>query len=89
MLAYLVVQELSRCWYELELTVEEGLKQLETLCTTQVIVRGKSVLHNIPRPRPPVQQLLDAADVKLPQAIADRGVRVSTRKKLAGERKTS
>ena len=89
MLAYLIVQELSRCWYELELTVEEGLKQLVTLCTTQVTVHGKSVLHNIPRPRPSVQQLLDAADVKLPQAIADRGVRVSTRKKLVGVRKTS
>ena len=87
MLAYLLVQELSRCWRDLDLTVEEGLDELKSLCTTQVVVQGRSVLHNIPRPRGSVQQLLDAAGVTLPKSIADRGVRVSTRKKLTEERK--
>lgn len=86
MLAYLLVQELARCWYDLDLTVEEGLDELKSLCTMQVVVQGRPVLHNIPRPRASVQQLLDAAHVTLPKSIPDRGVRVSTRKKLIEER---
>jgi transposase len=89
MLAYLLVQELYRCWRDLDLTVEEGLDELKSLCTTQVVVKGRSVLHNIPQPRASVQRLLDAAGVTLPKSIADRGVRVSTRKKLTEERKTA
>lgn len=41
MLGYLLVQELSRCRRSLDITVEEGLDELKTLCTTQVIVKGK------------------------------------------------
>ena len=83
------MQELAKCWRDLEVTVEEGLNELKSLCTTQVVVKGRSVLHNIPRPRESVQRLLDAANVTLPKSIADRGVRVSTRKKLVDERKTN
>jgi len=89
MLAYLLVQELARCWRDLDLTVEEGLDELKSLCTTRVVVQGRSVLHNIPRPRAGVRRLLDAAEVTLPKSLADRGVRVSTRKKLTTERKTA
>ena len=89
MLAYLLVQELARCWRDLDLTVEEGLEELKSLCTTQVVVKGRPVLHNIPRPRASVQRLLDAAQVTLPKSVPDRGVRVSTRKKLTEERKTT
>ena len=88
MLAYLLVQELGRCWRDLDLTVEEGLDELKSLCTTQVVVQGRSVLHNIPRPRAGVRRLLEAAQVTLPKSIADRGIRVSTKKKLTAERKT-
>jgi transposase len=89
MLAYLLVQELARCWHDLDLTVEEGLDELKSLCTTQVVVQGRSVLHNIPQPRASVQRLLEAAQIALPKSIVDRGVRVSTRKKLTEERKTA
>jgi len=89
MLAYLLVQELYRCWRDFDLTVEEGLNELKSLCTIQVVVKGRSVMHNIPQPRASVQRLLDAAGVTLPKSIADRGVRVSTRKKLTEERKTA
>ncbi len=88
MLGYLLVQELSRCWRSLDITVQEGLDELTTLCTTQVVVKGKSLLHNVPQPRDSVARLLRAAQVDLPQKLASRGVHVSTRKKLVGERKT-
>jgi transposase len=89
MLAYLLVQELAQCWRDLDLTVEEGLDELKSLCTTQVVIKGRAVLHNIPQPRTSIQCLLNAAHVTLPNSIADRGVCVSTRKKLAAERKTA
>ncbi|MEW5980722.1 MAG: IS1634 family transposase, partial [Acidobacteriota bacterium] len=44
MLAYLLVQELASCWHDLELTVEEGLGELKSLCTTRVTVKGQPVL---------------------------------------------
>jgi len=88
MLAYLIVQELASCWYEIDVTVEEALDELKSLCTTRVVVKGTSIMHNIPNPRESVQRLLEAAHVTLPKMVADRGVRVSTRKKLTSERKT-
>ncbi len=69
--------------------MEEGLEELKSLCTSQLIVNGRAVLHNIPKPRVSVQQLLDAAGVTLPKSIQDRGVNVSTRKKLTEERKSA
>jgi transposase len=88
MLAYLVVQELSKCWRDLELTVEEGLEELKSLSTTRVMVKGRPALHNVPEPRESIRRLLDAAKIILPKCIVDRGVRVSTRKKLVPQRKT-
>jgi transposase len=89
MLAYLLVQELAHCWRDLDLTVQEGLEDLKSLCTTQVVVKDRALVHNVPQPRASVQRLLDAAHVTLPKSIVDRGVRVSTRKKLTEERKTA
>jgi transposase len=89
MLGYLLVQELSHCWRCLEVTVEEGLDELKTLCTTQVVVKGKRLLHNVPQPRDSVAQLLQAAAIEMPRKLASRGVNVSTRKKLVEERKSA
>ncbi len=89
MLAYLLVQELSRCWRSVDIAVEEGLDELNSLCTTQVVVKGKSLLHNVPQPRDSVAQLLRAAQVEMPRKLASRGMHVSTRKKLVEERKTA
>jgi len=89
MLAYLIVQELAKSWRDQEVTVEEGLEELKSLCTTQVLVQGRPILHNIPTPRSSVRALLDAAQVTLPKSITDRGIRVATRKKLVGQRKSA
>jgi hypothetical protein len=89
MLAYLLVQELAKCWRNFDITVEEGIDELKTLCTTHVSVKGNVLLHNVPQPRPSVQRLLDAAQIDLPSKITSRGVNVSTRKKLTEERKTA
>lgn len=88
MLAYHILRELARCWQSLNLTVAEGLKELSSLCTSQVTVSGKPTLHQIPTPRPVVQQLLDAAEVTLPQALAGTGSVVYTKQSLPKERKS-
>jgi hypothetical protein len=91
MLAYLLERELARCWRELDVTVEEGLRHLGTLTTISIEVAtgsGASVpLQKIPTPRELSRQLLAAAKVTLPAVLPNRGVDVVTRKKLA--RKTS
>lgn len=87
MLAYRIVQELARRWRHLEVTVEEGIKELASLCATKVVVKGVAQCNQIPEPRPSLRMYLEAARVKLPAALPSRGVIVATRKKLAERRK--
>jgi len=88
MLAYLVVQELARAWVGLDVTVEEGLARLSTLCSTTIRVGGsKAETHTIPLPRDESRRLLEAAGVRLPEALPSRGLRVVTRRRLPSRRK--
>lgn len=89
MLAYLIIQDLARRWQPLDLTVQEGLNQLATLCMAEIHVRGQAPYHQIPTPRHTVQQLLDAAGVRLPKVLPSRGVVVTTKRKLPDRRKQS
>ena len=87
MLAYKIVQELARRWQTIDATVQEGLDELKTLCTTQLAVKGKPLCNCIPQPRESVQRLLEQAEVILPRALPHRGIHVATRKKLPTRRK--
>jgi len=87
MLAYLIIAELARRWQELDTTVEEGIKALSTICATKVLVKGVVCCIQIPRPREPLQQLLGAARISLPDALPSKGVVVTTKKKLPERRK--
>ena len=89
MLGYVIVQELSRRWREMDLTVEEGIKQLTTLCATELHVNGQPRCNRIPEPRESIQRLLAAAEVRLPDALACKGIKVATRKKLPENRTRS
>ena len=87
MLSYLIIAELARCWRTLDTTVNEGIKQLDTICATRLLVKGKVRCNQIPRPRPFLQQLLEAAQVTLPEVFPSKGVTVTTKKKLTSRRK--
>jgi hypothetical protein len=87
MLAYRIVQELAERWGSLNLTVEEGLEELATLCATEVLVKGQARCNQIPQPRPMLQELLDLARVKMPEVLPCKGIHVATRKKLQENRK--
>ena len=88
MLAYRIAQELATQWRELNLTVEEGLNELTTLCATEVLFEGQASCNQIPQPRPMLQQMFDLAQVRLPTVLPCKGISVATRKQLPKNRKT-
>jgi len=89
MLAYMIVRVLRGAWQNFDLTVEEGLKQLTTLCSMEIKVLKQGSCLQIPRPRENSRQLLKALDIRMPTVLPHRKVRVVTRKKLVERRKLS
>lgn len=87
MLAYRIVQELALRWAAIDATVPEGIRELQELCAMEMCVGGKASCHQIPEPRARTQELLDAANVRLPEVLPSSGVQVATRKKLPKNRK--
>jgi Transposase DDE domain len=86
MLAYQIIRYLASCWSTLDITVEEGLHALTTLCLVEVSPTQAPSYYCIPTPRDAIAQLLHCADIKLPKAFSLSGTRVSTKKRLPSER---
>jgi transposase len=86
MLAYQIIQYLTACWSTVDITVEEGLHALTTLCLVEVSPKNAPSSHCIPTPRDTIARLLHSADIKLPKAFSLSGTHVSTKKKLPSER---
>jgi transposase len=87
MLAYMIIRKLREAWVSLDMTVEEGLKQLSTLCSMEIKVKDHGSCLKIPRPRETSRDLLKALDIRMPTALPHREVRVVTRKKLPEQRR--
>jgi RimJ/RimL family protein N-acetyltransferase len=81
-------RELERAWADLDVTVEEGLDALKTLCTMHMSLSDGRELHQIPTPRDQSGALLDALAIKLPPFMAQRNIRVATKHKLPPRRST-
>jgi hypothetical protein len=86
MLAYLIRRDLSQSWISLDLTVEEGLNQLQTLCSTEISVDGGGSCLRIPTPNPATLPLLKALNTQMPKLLPHTETRVVTRKKLPQRR---
>jgi hypothetical protein len=86
MLAYLIRRDLSQAWTSLDLTVEEGLNQLQTLCSTEINIDGGGSCLRIPTPSPASLPLLKALHIELPKLLPHMETRVVTRKKLPQRR---
>ena len=81
MLAYMIIRRLRDAWAGFDLTVEGGLEQLATICSMEVTVKGqKTRCQKIPRPRQQSRELLEALQIKLPEVLPSRNIRVVTRK---------
>ena len=89
MLCYMIIRQLRRAWQKFDVTVEEGLKQLMTVCSMEMQAKNQASCLKIPRPREKSRQLLKALDIRMPTVLPHRNVRVVTRKKLTKRRKTS
>jgi hypothetical protein len=88
MLAYLLVYQLAQLWQDVEVTLDEGLQELASICALEVVTAGRVSHQTIPQPRPLGQLLLAKTAITLPEAIPCRNVEVVTRKKLTAERKS-
>jgi len=69
MLAYRLIQELQQCWAGENLTVEESLKELSSLCVTEVVVNGAVKDQLVPEGRGQVKRLLELAKVQMPKKL--------------------
>jgi hypothetical protein len=90
MLALKVRRHLEQAWWSLEVTVEEGLRELEHLCVMELIHPGSGqvVARQVPEPSARQRQLLDALKLVLPTTVPEAQVTVGTRKKINQVRKT-
>ena len=90
MMALKVRRYLERAWWPLEVTVEEGLLELEQLSIMELVhsETGKVVARQMPEPNVRQKQLLDALGLTVPSKVPEAKVTVVTRKKIARVRKT-
>lgn len=86
MLAYLIRRDLSQAWISLDFTVEEGLNQLQTLCSTEISMDGGGSCLRIPTPNPATLPLLKVLNTQMPKLLPHTETRVVTRKKLPQRR---
>ena len=89
-LALKVRRHLERAWWSREVTVEEGLRELEKLCVMELVhpESAEVVTRYVPQPSARQKQLLDALKLKLPTVVPEAEVIVGMRKKINKMRKT-
>ena len=90
MLALKIRRHLAQAWSHLNLTVEEGVSELEKLCVMELVdsKSGEVISRIVPEPNPEQKALLEALKLQLPEKIAKAKVKVGTRVKLQPNRKT-
>ena len=86
MLAYLLAHQLQQAWREVELTVEEGIAELASICSLELQLPGQTIWQTIPEPNSIGKTLLSKLNICLPKAIPYRNATVTTTKKLIPER---
>ena len=91
MLALKIRRHLEKAWEKLEITVEEGVAELATLCVVELVdaQSGAVAARQVPEPSARQKQLLDALGLRMPGLPPEAKVTVGTRKKIQNERKTS
>ena len=87
MLSYMLVYDLRRAWVELDITVEEGIDELSSVCAMEVFRDNQLLCQSIPKPRSSCLELLKCAGVVLPDVFPASGEKVVTRKPLPPSRK--
>lgn len=86
MLAHRLIQELQHCWAAENLTVQEAINELSSLCVTEVVVNDTVKDQIVPEGRAQVKRLLELAKVQMPKKLRYTGSTVATRKQLKESR---
>jgi len=86
MLSYKIIRHIEKAWRGFDLTVQEGVDQLSTLCSTEVKIKDEQSVIKIPKPRQKSKELLDALDIRMPEVLPKRRIKVDTKKKLMNRR---
>lgn len=81
MLAYMIIRKLDQSWSKLYLTVEEGLRSLNTLTLQEITLKDKYTFQQIPEPRRQNKKMLEALKIELPKILSKNEVSVVTRKR--------
>jgi transposase len=81
MLAYMIRQELKRCWEKMNITVKEGIANLSSVCGTAIMINNVPFCYKIPLPRDTIKELLDSAKITLPDVLPTKGIKVTTKNK--------
>jgi hypothetical protein len=86
MLAYLIERRLAAAWREINITVPEGIDELDALASVEIRMGDARVLR-LPEPIGLCKHLLAALGITLPPVLSLPKVYVDTRKKLARKTK--
>jgi hypothetical protein len=86
MLAYMLAKTLAVVWRDVDLSVEEGLRELAELCVTIVTMPNGARLHEIPRPRQSSAELLAAAAVTLPPILLPKKAKAGCARNPRGQK---
>jgi hypothetical protein len=87
MLSYLFVQELRKCWRDIDATVEENLSSLSGLSGIRVRVKAGGEIYMIPRPRRELCRLFELLEVSFPTFLPSGSTNADTERKLPSRRK--
>lgn len=82
MMAYRLVQELSKSWNSVDRKIQESIDELGTLCVHEVSLNGAKKISIVPEPREVVANLFQLAGVAIPKVFVSKGVHVHTKVKL-------
>lgn len=84
MLGLKIRRYIDNAWKDLNITVEEGLRELDKVCVMNLVENesGETVDRILPEPSPLQTKLLEALEIKLPRNIPEAKVKVGTRKKI-------
>ena len=86
MLAYMIEHQLRKDWRKVDVTVQEGIAELASICSIKIKIAGKMSYQTIPTPGQLGKTLLKKIGVGLPSTIPNINAIVHTRKTLVSER---
>jgi len=89
MLSYLLVRELQDSWRPIDMTVEEGLDLLTTLCTARVNLGDGREYHQIPAMRQDLGMLYAAVNLEKPRILPGGKTVADSQRKLQSRRKSN